>query len=103
MYKLYKYLHNYKFHFETPDKNLFKTDVIKEENGLELNYSKRDRSDIFYKSVSTVVNIAEYKSDFLNRGGIDPMEMAKDTTLKFAYEGTEIYTMWIVLIFFSLQ
>ncbi len=76
MYKLYKYLRPFRYLFETPDKTLFKNDVVKEENALKLNYEKRDSSGVFYKTLSRVVNIAKYKSDFLNRGGINPMEMA---------------------------
>lgn len=36
----------------TPDKNHFRSDLVKMEDTIDLNFSKRNRAGIFYQSTS---------------------------------------------------
>ena len=96
--KLVDYLKIYKQVFNTPRKNLFRDDQILMDKDLEQNFNKRDKSGIFYKTTSKVVDLAIYKSDFVwSSDSINPMEMAQDCTLEFEYEGDSINTIYVLL------
>ena len=88
--KLMDYLRKYRNIMQTPGKNHFRSDLVKMEDTIELNFSKRNRAGIFYQSTNTVVDLARYKSDFLNFGGINPFELQENADLHFEYEAQYI-------------
>lgn len=89
--KLVDYLKVYKQVFNTPKKNLFRDDQIMTDKDIEQNFAKRDKSGIFYKTTSKIVDLAVYKSDFVwSSDSINPLEMAQDCLLTFEYEGDYI-------------
>ncbi len=50
---------------------------------------------IFYQAMSHSDNLKDFKSDFVNWGGENPMEIEKDSQFKFSYEGTTLIQAWL--------
>lgn len=58
------FIEKYQPIFDTPEKNLFRDDITKLEDTIDINDAKRSKSGIFYPSVSRIVSLDKYKSDF---------------------------------------
>lgn len=68
--------------------------MVKLENIIDLNYSKRQRNGVFYLSTSQIIKLEKYKSDFLLfQEGINPLAMAENSLMTFEYEA-----WWILSI-----
>ena len=77
----------------TPSKNIFNIDPIRLEYAIDKFAGKRHRTGVFYPSVSSKVNLVNYKSDILlifPDKAINPLELAEESEFYFAYEGERI-------------
>lgn len=88
--------------FRTPGKNIFRDDMVKLENIIDLNFGRRQPNGVFYLSRSQIIALERYKSDFLLfQTGINPLAMAENSLLTFEYEAWYILSIKsaIVLIY----
>ena len=103
MYKLYKYMKPLKIYFSS-NKSHFNNDMVLMEKDIEQNYRKAPKSGLFYKSISKVVDLSQYKSDFVfHHKGINPLIIGDRNHLHFEYEIEGVLKVWFfTFLFFFL-
>jgi hypothetical protein len=99
METIFKELERYEFAMETISQNIYEDDIMVLKNQIRRSLDALGRNYLFYRSISTEVDMAKYYHDFsIFYKGINPMTLSEGSTLEFAYKGGQIMGALVALL-----